>query len=266
MHHTPPADTVFYRVIGPGRRWSDVLSGKGTFYAGQKGSRYNNLGLKTVYAASDPLVSVTEAAFYEALGWHERIGSALLTNQHKLAPFGRASGRLWAFQLNPPPTVIDVEDPQALQTFRYPPHVLRNPTNEWYKPTHDLMNAAVSFPAPTGGPKAWGVKAPSVRTPRLVVAGQPPFQPFQYAFALQPNQQALPGHAVDCWNLEIEFLDSSRQPVTAQTAIVDWRRPRFRLRPRGGNWRGAPVPAFPGRPNATACQPNTWYDLEINFA
>jgi hypothetical protein len=49
------AATLFYRVISPGRPWSDVLAGRGAYFGREYGGRYNRSRQKTVYASTDPL-------------------------------------------------------------------------------------------------------------------------------------------------------------------------------------------------------------------
>jgi hypothetical protein len=104
------------------------------------------------------------------------------------------------------------------------------------------------------------VKAPSVRTPVL-----PGYQPSQYVFFLQPHQKALPGQLLGRWDLHVEFLDTTQQPLTPHTTFIDWRRPRFRL-VSGRGVAAAGLPAFPPRPGAVAYQPNQWYPVEVNWA
>ncbi len=167
LYETPPPETVFYRAADRTLRWSQILTGLGAFLGNKKTGRYHGSRQRTVYAASDALVAITEAAYYEALGQQWRIGTSLLPQAHLLPPLTTASFRLWAFRLDPPPTVIELEDPGAHPIFNHPPFVLRNPTANDYRPTQDLMDAVFNLPANAAGQKAWGVKAPSVRTPRV---------------------------------------------------------------------------------------------------
>jgi hypothetical protein len=116
-------DTLFYRVSGPGRHWNDVLAGRGAYFGQANGGRYNASAQKTVYASPDPLVALTEFAFYQARRWQAAIGLAVLATQPP-PPFRSPAGRrprLWAFQLTPPPVVIDVTDAAAYNTFHHPP-------------------------------------------------------------------------------------------------------------------------------------------------
>jgi len=265
LYETPPVQTMFYRAGDKGLRWHQLLTGMGAFLGNKKTGRYHGSRQRTVYAASDPLVTVTEAAFYEALGWQWRIGTTTLPQTHRLPPLLATSYRLWAFRLDPPPTVIDVEDPAGYPLFGHPPFVLRNPTANDYRPTQDLMDAVFNLPANAHGQKAWGVKAPSVRTPRVSLSqpGQV-YQPFHYAFIVQPKQSRLPATLLGSWDLEVEFLDQDSQAsATPYTAVVDWQRPQFQLVPRAG---AGAIPAPAGRPGAVDYQPNQPYRITINFA
>ncbi|HKI34453.1 MAG TPA: hypothetical protein VKA46_21540 [Gemmataceae bacterium] len=38
MYVLLPAATLFYRVIGPGRPWPDILAGKGAYFGRQHGA------------------------------------------------------------------------------------------------------------------------------------------------------------------------------------------------------------------------------------
>ena len=264
LYETPPPATVFYRAAARRLRGGQILTGLGAFLGNKKTGRYHSSRQRTVYAAPDPLVAITEAAFYEALGVQLRIGTTMLPQTHALPPLTASSFRLWAFRLNPPPTVLDLEDPSAHPLFNHPPFVLRNPTASDYRPTQDLMDAVFNLPANALGQKAWGVKAPSARTPRVAVG--PPgswYSPFQYAFIVPPHQQRLPATLLDSWDLEVEFLDQDTgASVTAHTTAVDWQRPQFNLVPRAG---AGTIPPFGGRPGAVAYPPNAPQFLQINF-
>jgi len=267
MHLPINPQTIFYRVIDRALRWAQVLNGLGSFLGKKKTGRYHGVRQRTVYAASDPLVTLTEAAFYEALGVQERIGMTLLQHTQQLPPLTAASFRLWAFRLNQPPWVIDVEHNTAFVVFQHPPFVLRNPTSGFYQPTQDLMDAVFGHPAPPPpAQKAWGAKVPSVRTPRVLWPPLPPsqaYQPFHYAFLLQPNQNQLPATLVARWNLEVEFLDKFTQTsVTPHTTLVDWERPQITLVPVAG---AGVVSALGNRPNGQDYQPGIPYRIDINY-
>src|SRR4051812_26296776 len=117
LYETPPPALVFYRAADRGLRWNQILTGLGAFLGNKKVGRYHGSRQRTVYPASDPLVAITEAAFYEALGVQWRIGTTVLPQAHRLPPLTATSFRLWAFRLDPPPTVIDLEDPGAHPLF-----------------------------------------------------------------------------------------------------------------------------------------------------
>ncbi len=261
MYLTPAPGTSFYRAAPADLAWHEVLTGLGAFYGQRPKGRYHSPRQRTVYASPDPLVAITESAYYKARAWQEEVERTVLPQQPQLPPFQDTAYRLWAFRLNPPPVVIDLEDPMALQVFGHPPYILRNPAGAYYVPTHDLIDAVFMHPANAQGQKAWGIKAPSVRTPRIR-----DYRPYQYVFILQPNQKRLPATALGSWDLEIEFLDLAGQSVTRHTSLVNWRRPRFRLFPRSGRTAAAGIPPFAERPNASAYQPNEWYRARIIYA
>jgi hypothetical protein len=98
-------------------------------------------------------VAITEAAFYVGLDLQERMGTTLLGQQHTLRPLLHDRWRLWSFQLKSPPTVIDLEDPMALQVFGHPPYILRNPSFLSYHVTQELSNAIFNHPANLQGRK-----------------------------------------------------------------------------------------------------------------
>jgi hypothetical protein len=265
LYETPPPATVFYRAADQGLRWHQILTGLGAFLGNKKVGRYHGSRQRTVYGAPDPLVAITEASFYEALGVQSHIGTTMLPQAHSLPPLTAGSFRLWAFRLNPPPTVIDVEDPGAHPLFNLPPFVLRNPTANDYRPTQELMDAVFNLPANAAGQKAWGVKVPSARTPRVALPAPGTwFHPFQYAFIVPPHQQRLPATQLGSWDLEVEFFDQDSQaPVTATTVTVDWQQPRIRLVPRAG---AGAIPAFAARPGAVDYVPDVQHTVQISYA
>jgi RES domain-containing protein len=70
-YHFLPEGTILYRVTRPDQKvWpADVVSGQGAFFAS---GRYNRPDQTTVYASAEPVVAVTEAAYYAARdrqGW-----------------------------------------------------------------------------------------------------------------------------------------------------------------------------------------------------
>jgi hypothetical protein len=62
-----------YRVTRPNTAWPEPVQGLGAFYVPAGGNRYNTTHQPTVSCSEDPLVVLTEAAFYQALAWREAI-------------------------------------------------------------------------------------------------------------------------------------------------------------------------------------------------
>jgi hypothetical protein len=236
--------------------WPGVLSGAGAYYS--YGGRYNRVHQKTVYAAADPLVSIAEYAFHQAIDWQTLIGGGPLRSP---PPAGSAAFPLlsdhflWCFTLRNAPQVVDVEDPAALATFQHRPHELLNPTPQDYHRTAMLADRIRHHPNPQH-PVAGGILAPSVRTP-----SGPGYTPRQYIFFVPHNVLSLHGTRVRRWRLTLEFADVAGQHVTPQTRDIDWLRPWVRL--TGAR---APVPAFAPRPRSRPWRPGTWYQIEIKFA
>jgi hypothetical protein len=63
LYETLPPQTVFYRAAERRLRWHQILTGLGAFLGNKKTGRYHGSRQRTVYATTDPLVAVTEAAF-----------------------------------------------------------------------------------------------------------------------------------------------------------------------------------------------------------
>jgi hypothetical protein len=233
-----------------------VLSGAGAYFS--FGGRYNQVHQKTVYAAEDPLVSITEFAYHQAIDLQGLIGGGPLSAQPPLLPPPLPlvyEHFLWCFTLPNPLQVVDVEDPAALQTFHHWPYELLNPFSGAYHRTAMLADQIRHYPDPRH-PVAGGILAPSVRTPP-----RPGYTPRQHIFSVPHNVLAIPGAQVRRWRLTLEFADEANQNVTQQTRTIQWTRPWFRL--PGGN---TPVPAFPPRPHSQPYLPRTWYQIEIKFA
>src|SRR3954470_17152668 len=104
MYVTLPAGTTLYRAIRRNTRQPAVLAGPGAFYGRSYGGRYNASRQATVYTAGDPLVALTERAFYEGLTWQDTLAATLLAQlPHPPArPPLVATFRLWGFRLNRP--------------------------------------------------------------------------------------------------------------------------------------------------------------------
>jgi hypothetical protein len=255
MLHTPPPGTPFYRVTDRGRTWPDVLSGAGAYFS--FGGRYNRVQQRTVYAAEDPLVSIAEYAFHQAVDLQRLIGGGPLSSHPPLLPPPLPlvfEHFLWCFTLQNAPQVIDVEDPVAIHTFHHRLYELLNPSREDYHRTAMLADLIRHHPNPQH-PIAGGILAPSVRTP-----SSGGYTPQQHIFFVPHNALAIPGALIRRWRLSIEFVDPALQQVTLATRNIAWNRPRFRV--RGAH---APVPAFANRPHSHAFVPGTWYQTEINF-
>jgi hypothetical protein len=256
MLQSPLAGSQFFRVTERGRSWPDVLSGAGAYFS--FGGRYNRVQQKTVYAAEDPLVSISEYAFHQAVDLQRLIGGGPLSSHpplpRPLLPLVTESF-LWCFKLQDAPQVVDVEDPVALNLFQYYSHEVLNPSAENYHRTAMLADQIRHYPNPTHA-VAGGILAPSVRTP-----GCRAYTPRQYVFFVPPDVLSIPGTQLRRWKLTLEFRDLASHSVTANTRDIDWARPWFRL----SGARHA-VPAFARRPLAYPFNPGTWYQIEIKFA
>ena len=225
MFHTPAAGTLYYRVTLKGTRSSSVLSGMGSYHT--VGGRYHRPHQRTVYASDDALVSITEMAYYQALEWRERIGGGRTRTPNPMprpAPSKyplTSTHSLWAFTLKAPPSVIDVDDPNAYTTFQHAPIEILNP-GQAYETTQSLADRIRAF-THLHHPRAEGIKAPSVRTP---AAGG--HQPSQCALFVMGGW-TLKGRVVLRADLTLEFLDQAGKPVSRATREVAWTRPRFLL-------------------------------------
>lgn len=74
IYPLPPAQS-YYRVTVLGRRWRDVLSGRGALYLLATGNRYNTVLQQAAYVSDDPTVAVTEFAYYAARDGQDRLGN-----------------------------------------------------------------------------------------------------------------------------------------------------------------------------------------------
>jgi hypothetical protein len=273
MYYTLAAGTHLYRVTSPGVVWPTPLLGLGAYFT--KGGRYNYATEPTVYCAEDPLAVLAEAAFYEALEWQVKIST------HRFNPVTYplvSSHMLWCFSINPAPSVIDLEDAQAIALFQHTPHMLLNPSlnpargphlpgqrpARDYFGTQDLAKDVRGQVPPAGStsPRPEGVKAPAIRVKR--VAGYRAHQLALFVFdaAVHQPYQARSNLVMAC-ELEFRFLESStRQAVTALTVDIDWSRPQFRISGKAASF----IPAYGPRPNARAYSPKRWYNLDLKFA
>ncbi len=229
-----------------------------------------------MYCSEDPLVVITEAAFYESLEWHRRI------SDHRLNPvrypFVSHHG-FCCFSLDPSPPVIDLWHPTANVQFQFPPHMVLNPAlnprrglqlagqsaSRDYFGTQELADEIRAYIPPAGSPhsRPQGIRAPSVRSE--AVSG---YQPSMLAFFFfDPRLGWIPyedrATLIAQWDLVLEFLEVSTDlPVNYATRDIDWRRPRFRLEGTGAQT----VPPYGPSPGAMEPQPNLWCRLSIRFA
>jgi hypothetical protein len=243
MVHPLPQKQDYFRVTTLGRRWKDVLSGRGALYLPPTGNRYNVVLQRAAYVSDELNVAVTEFAYYVARDWQTRLGN------HHLLPVPsplRSNYVLWQFTLQQPRYVIDVEAGPPLVLL--PPFSLLNPCHH-YAATQWLANHAIATPAPGHAPPHPGLKVPAVRS-RHGTAAQ------QSNFVLYRQRNSPKGQLVARWRLQIEFLDTNGNPVAAGSRRVDWACPRFQLLANPG----ATAPRPPA-PQAL----NTWHPLAINF-
>jgi hypothetical protein len=97
MYYTLGAGARLYRVTSPNTAWPTLLRGEGAYFT--HGGRYNRAGQATVYCSEDPVVVITEAAFYRALEWQYRIS---VQQFHPMTYPLVSDHTLWCFTLDPP--------------------------------------------------------------------------------------------------------------------------------------------------------------------
>lgn len=211
---------LIFRVTGTSERKEDVLKGLGAFYA--DGGRYNEIHQRTIYASLDPIVAITEAAYYQARSWQKRIGGQ--PNIPKPNKPLVSKHRLWQITLSSTPSVVELLSTEASKQFRG--QILER---EIFNPSHDyhnLQNLANKIrsackPTRTAGPIAIGIEYPSVRTPQ---------SPPAFAFFKTRSQWDLKRASLEMWTLSIEFFDVSGAPITrTNTNRIDWTRFKFKL-------------------------------------
>ena len=224
MYYIPGVAARLYRMTTPGSTWPTPLFGHGAYFitvapkkliltrrasegsasepslarrvsmckdaklscrGNTKGGRFNRANDPTVYCSEDPLVVITETAFYESLEWHRRI------SDHRLNPVGYpfvSRHSFWCFSIDPPPPLIDLQHSSAIAQFQFPPHMLLNPAlnprrglqlagqsaNRDYFGTQELADEIRAYIPPAGSPNSRpeGIRAPSVRT--AAVSGYQP--------------------------------------------------------------------------------------------
>ena len=244
MIYPLPANQHFFRITITGRRWRDVLSGKGAFYLPVTGNRYNVILQQATYVSDSLAVAVTEWAYYVARDWQDRIG------KHAAIPITGplvSEAILWQFTIQTPNYVVDAESLAA--SLPWPAHVLLNPSGN-YAATQHLANLALSRSFPGHSPPHPGLKVPAVRSRLQTAATESNFVFFRMG-------KSPTGQMVGKWRLQIEFLDPAGNEVTAATVRVDWSQFRFRLLQPLGSFPASQV--FPAGYSATS-----WYPLALN--
>jgi len=235
----------YFRITTLGRRWNDVLSGNGALYLTPLGNRYNVVLQRATYVAETPQIVLSEAAYYMALIWQERIGI------HHLRPVTGplvSDHLLWQFTLQSPEYVIDVE--RLIDTLLWPPHTLVNP-GRYYDSTQRAANVAVSLQLPGYSTPHPGIRVPAVRSRNSVSSAESNL----VFFCLNRSPR---GQLEGRWRIQIEFLALGGGQVTSATRRVDWARPRFRiLAPVHG------VPLGVATPGNLAL--STWYSIDLNY-
>src|SRR5947209_1679288 len=244
MIHALPPDQHYYRVTTIGRRWRDVLSGRGALYLPATGNRYNTVLQQAAYVSDDLAVAVTEFAYYAARDWQDRVG-----NHHILPVAGplQSDYVLWKFRLDQPTYVVDVERAAGVP-WLVPSYVLFNPGRN-YAATQHLANQAVAWPFPGYPNPHPGLRVPAVRSRHA--AGDKQVNYVLYRLPGTPR-----GRLEGRWRLRIEFLDVNGNAVASASPRIHWSRPRFQLFPSPGA--GAPAALPPGYDLAT------WYPVPVN--
>jgi hypothetical protein len=243
IHPLPPGQS-YYRVTTLGRRWRDVLSGRGALYLSATGNRYNAVLQQAAYVSDDLAVAVTEFAYYAARDWQDRLG-----NHHVVPVAGplQSDYVLWRFRLQQPAYVIDVEHTVGVP-WQVPSYVLLNPGRN-YAATQHLANQAITWPFaghPTPHP---GLRVPAVRSRHAAADSH-----VNYVLYRLPGTPL--GQQEGRWRLRVEFLDLNGNSVGPASARIDWSHPRFQLlaSPGGG--------AVPGLPAGYTL--GTWYPVHVN--
>jgi hypothetical protein len=220
MIHPLAPTTPFYRVTTVGRKWNDVLSGRGALYLPPAGNRYNVVLQQASYVCDDLEVAVTEFGYYAARDWQVRLGN------HHILPVPnplQADYILWQFTLRAPTYAIDIEAAPGTAAL-LPPFALFNP-GQHYSASQHLANHAVNFPAPGHPTPHPALKVPAVRG-RIAPTGTQS----NYVLYRLPGRPGSPrGALLARWKLRIEFLDVHGSPVTAASPRVNWAEPRLML-------------------------------------
>jgi hypothetical protein len=193
MIHPLPPGRSYYQVTTIGRRWRDVLSGKGALYQSATGNRYNAVLQQAAYVSDDLPVAVTEFASYAARHWQDRLG-----NHHVLSVVGplQRDYVLWRFRLQQPTYVVDVEHAAGLP-WLIPPYVLFNPGGN-YAATPHLATQAVTWPFAGYAPPHRGLRVPAVRSRHAAAVPQVTY--VLYRISGSDSADAAPGnqHGLHC--------------------------------------------------------------------
>jgi hypothetical protein len=253
-----------YRVTRSNTIWPEPVQGYGAFYVNKAGNRYNAAHQVTVSCSEDPLVAVSEAAFYQAFTWREAIASSLI---NAVTYPLRSEHLFWAFRIDPLPPVVDLEEPIAVASFGYSPHVVTNPGQN-YLATQLVANSVRTHTPPVGSPDPIpeGVRAPSVRTPMVG-----PYQPKQLALFVIHRAGVVPydqrSTLVARMRLEFEFFAAPPVGggVTYHSVAINWTKPKYRLSAIPGEPSIGPVPVLLGRPGGKGIPLNRWLGLSICY-
>jgi hypothetical protein len=244
MYETPSPSTPFYRATKKGTTWRKLLQGHGAFYT--DGGRYNTTHQPTVYTADDPVVAISEQAFYQAKTWQQTIGS-------RLKPYLRfplvTEHLLWCFTLDNPPQILDLTNDVSRQVFTYYRFALLNPSLH-HQATRELADNVRKHPNATA-PNVGGLKAPSVRA--IPVGGG-----YACQTVLFPGPKGIKASRVGRLNLTLEFLDGSGHSVDGETAVINWSDLRFQL--HGGT---ATIPLDSACRGGTPIPIGDWIPLTI---
>lgn len=244
-----------------GNVWPDPVMGHGAYHVAANGNRYSRPHQLTVYCAEDPLVAITEGAFYQAMAWQNDIASYYM----KAVTYPlRSEHLLWAFRIAPTPSVIDMESPISCQHFAYSPQVLLNPSRE-YRGTQSIADQVRTYlpPLGSGQPRPEGMKIPSVRTPFSAS-----FQPHHLALFVLNIPSAAPfdqrSQLVAKMKIEFEyFTESPSAPVSYQHARINWGQPKFRVTAIPGEPSLPSIPGFTGKPTSRTYALNRWHRIQI---
>src|SRR5207302_10375578 len=103
MYYSLNAGNLLYRWTStPTTVWPDPVKGLGAYFTSKDGGRYNGPDQTTVYCSEDPLVVITDGAYYHSLAWPQLLAKTRLNPlSHPL----RREHLLCAFLIDPPPAI-----------------------------------------------------------------------------------------------------------------------------------------------------------------